>query len=377
MSACADAGVEALLARLAAEPAHGEAWELLIPRLTVRESYFFRDAPLLAALLPALIEERRAAGDRRLVLWSAGCAAGEEPYSLAMVLAGLLGDREEWTLTILATDVDATALAAARRGRYTEWALRETPAWARERYFRRRDSRNYELDAEIRAMVSFAPLNLATDPYPGGVDVILCRNVLMYFTAAARRRAVGRLASALAPGGRLVLSPLDVPPHEHRELDAVEEAGCRLYRRRPVQPTREPDAPERVVEPPLARAREEADHGRLDAARALCREALRRDPLDPEAHLLLAAVEEEGGDPGAAIAALRRAVYAAPDSATAHFRLGGLLLRTGDREPGRRSLAAAAGLLVAAPPDAPVPGADGTTAGTLLAAVRAHLEPTS
>ena len=246
-----------------------------------------------------------------------------------MLLAGLLSDRDAWDVTILATDVDAAALEAARRGVYGEWALRDTPAWARGLHFQPAGTRRFELSRQIRDAVTFAPLNLATDGYPGSLDLIVCRNVLMYFTDAARERTVERLHAALAPGGRLVLSPLDAP--------AVAEA-----RAPPAEPA--PQAPAARVDP-LVRARAEADRGRLDAARALCLETLRERPLDADAHLLLAAVEEERGDLDAAIWALRRAIYTAPDGPAAHFRLGGLLLRTGATEAGRRSLATAAALL--------------------------------
>jgi chemotaxis protein methyltransferase CheR len=387
------AGAPALLSALRAQPAHAAEWRALIHRLTVRESYFFRDAPLYAALeervLPALIEARRAAGDLRLRLWSAGCAAGAEPYSLAMLLDRLLPDRADWTLTILATDIDADELETAARGLYTDWALRATPGWARMRHFQRHDVKHHELAREIRELVTFAPLNLAADPYPGALDVIVCRNVLMYFTDAARHDAVGRLAGALAPGGWLALSPLDAMPElEPPPLEAIDERGCRLLRRStpPVAPSPPelPRAPAVTSAPAvshrraaLPRARAEADRGRLEAARALCGEALRDDPLDADAHVLLAAVEEERGDHEAAIAALRRAIYAAPESPAAHFRLGGLLVRSGAGEAGRRSLATAATLLGAEAPEALVPGGDGLTAGRLLAAARAQLEPAS
>ncbi len=148
---------------------------------------------------------------------------------------------------------------------------------------------------------------------------------------------------------------------------------CRPRRRR-----RHASIPRRRSRAASARCRERARRptaGRSTPHSRSASEALRADPLDAEAHLLLAAVEEERGDLEAAVAALRRAIYIAPNSPTAHFRLGALLLRTGDDGPGRRSLEAAAGLLGAAAPDAVVPGGDGVTAGRLLAAARAQLEP--
>ena len=163
-------------------------------------------------------------------------------------------------------------------------------------------------------------------------------------------------ARALAPGGRLVLSPLDALPEADGAAAAAERAGAAAAGTGAARRTRSP-APAR-----------EADRGRLDAARALCLETLRERPLDADAHLLLAAVEEERGDLDAAIWALRRAIYTAPDGPAAHFRLGGLLLRTrgGRGRPaqprhGRRAAGRSA-------PDALV---DGLTAGEVLAAVKA------
>lgn len=368
-------GPRALLARLATRPTSDPAWTELIHGLTVRESYFFRDPALFTALRTRVLPELLARRGKRLVIWSAGCATGEEPYSLAILVRELLpaGD-----VTIVATDLDATALDAARRGVFTKWALRETPTWVRDRSLRPLAADRYELDAEIRAMVDFAPLNLAADAFPAAVDLIVCRNVLMYFTPEARRNAVARLTRSLAPGGWLALSPLDLSLDAHPELEPVEVEDCRLHRPRTAIPERVPAA----VEPPdppalLEGARSAADRGRLEAARTLCRHALDVDPLDLDAYLLLSAIEDERGDAGAAIDALRRAIYTAPDSATAHFRLGGLLLRTGARGPGRRSLETAAGLLGAQLPGTPVPGAGGATAGTLLTAARAHLEGAS
>lgn len=342
------------VASLREQPTTGPEWRSLISELTVRESYFFRESGELERALSALIAERR--DTRRLALWSAGCASGEEPYTLAMLLAALLP--EPWDITIHATDIDTDALEAARRGIYSDWGLRETPAWARRMYFRPAGQRRFELSRQIREAVTFAPLNLATDGYPGSLDLIVCRNVLMYFTDAARERTVERLNTSLAPAGRLVLSPLDAPPALGSPAPAPPAA------REPEPP---PPAPAPRVDT-LVKARAEADGGRLDAARALCLETLRERPLDADAHLLLAAVEEERGDLDASIWALRRAIYTAPDGPAAHFRLGGLLLRTGAAEAGRRSFATAAALLADADPGTLV---DGLTAGEVLAAARA------
>jgi chemotaxis protein methyltransferase CheR len=268
-------------------------------------------------------------------------------------------------------------------------------------------------------MVTVAPLNLAEDGYPAVVtntsamNLILCRNVLMYFTREAQRAVVARLTVALVTGGWLVVSPAEASAELFRPLVPVTFPGAILYRKEPgpVAPplphwqaeTGRPDSavpwpfvdgsaglvsaespvssppPEPVEAPPdtatdLRHARALADQGRLEEARDLCEAVLARDRLDPAAHLLLAAIHQEREELGAAMAALRRAIYLAPDSAPAHFLLGSLLLRQGKRRPGQRSLETAVSLLSRIPREETLPGCDGLTAGRLLQAARAHLE---
>ncbi|MBI4560528.1 MAG: hypothetical protein HY724_00680 [Candidatus Rokubacteria bacterium] len=135
-----------------------------------RRDLFLQGRPTFEALeqrvLPDLIAARRSAGILRFRFWSAGCATGEEPYSLAILLDRLLPDSSDWALTILATDINPEALEAAQRGRYRQWSLRDTPPWIPDRYFRSRDAGTFELDPRIRHMVTFALLNLAEDVYP-------------------------------------------------------------------------------------------------------------------------------------------------------------------------------------------------------------------
>ncbi|HEY6886167.1 MAG TPA: protein-glutamate O-methyltransferase CheR, partial [Solirubrobacter sp.] len=238
-----------LLDALRDQPTTDPRWRALIRALTIQESYFFRDAALYAALvervLPDLIARRRAAGDLRLSLWSAGCAAGQEPYSLAMLVDRLLPDRAHWRVSIQGSDLDAHALETARTGVYGDWALRDLPVWAR-RYFDSRDAKRHVVDERIREMVQFAPLNLATDAYPGSLDLIVCRNVLMYLADDVRHDAVVRLGRALAPDGWLVVSPLDsTPASEANLLAPVELTGVRLLRRRDSAPPARSQAPPR------------------------------------------------------------------------------------------------------------------------------------
>lgn len=413
-------GPEGGLAWLAPLPDAHPAWRQLASCLTVGETYFFRDRGVMDALeqhvLPSLIAARRADGSLRLRLWSAGCATGEEAYSLAILVDRLLPDRSDWSVTILATDLDRRALEVAQRGRYREWSFRDTPRWVRDRWFHDRGPERIEIDARIRRMVTFAPLNLADDGYPSavtnttGMDVILCRNVVMYFTGEARRRTVARMRRALAIGGWLVVSAVEASVDLYRPLTPVSFPGTVFYRNdlassmaqasrapadalleaaaafappstdlalvraplTPVHDTRGDDSAGPAT--PLERARWLANRGDLDEARRSCEAVLVRDRLDPDAHVLLAAICQEQGDIAAAIGALRRAIYLSPDLATPYFLLGSVLLRQGERRGGRRAMETALGLLSSVAADEPLPGGDGVTAGRLRESARTYLE---
>src|SRR3990172_9280016 len=214
-------------------------WRRLASHLTVGETYFFRDPALFEALenqiLPSLIAARRAQGMLQLRLWSAGCATGEEPYSLAIILDRLLPDRSRWALTVLATDINLEALHVAQQGGYRQWSFRNTPEWVRTRYFHHRDGETFEAAPDIRQTVVFAPLNLNDGSYPSVVtntvamDLIFCRNVLMYFTPQAQRATVARLREALLTGGWLVVSPAEASAELLRPLVPVPCSGAILY----------------------------------------------------------------------------------------------------------------------------------------------------
>lgn len=189
--------------------------ETLASHLTVGETYFFREKNTFSALeehiFPDLIRARRR-DQRRLRIWSAGCATGEEPYSIAMLLRKLIPDLADWNITILGTDINPSFLRKASDGAYGEWSFRDTPRWVKGSCFFQRESR-YEILPEIRKMVAFSYLNLAEDGYPSllnntnGMDLILCRNVLMYFAPERARQTVRQFHDALVDGGWLIASP--------------------------------------------------------------------------------------------------------------------------------------------------------------------------
>ncbi len=189
----------------------GDARDALLAELTVGESYFFRDEPQVRWVLGEILAA--GATPSTLRLWSAGCASGEEPYTLAILLRELNAVRRA---EIVATDIALPRLAAARRGRYTRWALRGASDERIARWFTR-DGAAYVLDERIREAVEFRRLNLTVDEYPAagaGIDLILCRNVMIYFDLATAGRIAERLLAALAPDGWLLLGASD-PPLAH------------------------------------------------------------------------------------------------------------------------------------------------------------------
>jgi chemotaxis protein methyltransferase CheR len=205
---CNGLTAEPYLARLGVRPSRNELGALA-QELTVGETYFFRNIDQFHALRECVLPDRlRAPGARRgLRVLSAGCASGEEAYSIAMTLRELLPD-PSCELWIRAVDLNPAMIEKALRARYTAWALRETPPAAQQRWFRA-DGRELVLDDAIRFAVTFEERNLSEDDpelwLPGAYDIVFCRNVLMYFAAESAQALVARITRSLAPGGYLFL----------------------------------------------------------------------------------------------------------------------------------------------------------------------------
>ncbi|MBN1287923.1 MAG: tetratricopeptide repeat protein [Anaerolineae bacterium] len=259
-----DAGIDDLdvyYRRLAGGTTTDPTWESLIQYLTIGETYFFRNAAHFDALrnhiLPELIAERRRNGLRMLRLWSAGCSTGEEPYSLAILLRQLIPDIDDWHIMILATDINRESLMAAQRGIYRPWSFRtETPSYTQEMYFTRLGNR-FEIKPEIRRMVSFAYLNLAREGYPSveshtvGMDLVMCRNVTIYFDKATTQAVIGRLQAALLDWGWLVVGHSELGVIDYEHLFAPRPfKGAVIYQKMPASPP-QPE-PARSISPTIA-----------------------------------------------------------------------------------------------------------------------------
>jgi two-component system CheB/CheR fusion protein len=213
---------------------HPEEYERLVASFLIKVTDFFRDPELFDYLrehvVHELIDEARSR-DNELRIWSAGCATGEEAYSLAILFADILGtDIEELSVRIFATDIDPHAISYARHGLYSAAAVERVPADLRSRYFTPVDG-GYEIRKAVRRLVVFAPHDLGQRaPFPR-IDLALCRNVLIYFTPELQRRALQLFAFALRPSGRLILGKSETtsPLPEHF---TIEDARLKVYRRR-------------------------------------------------------------------------------------------------------------------------------------------------
>ncbi len=404
--------------------------ETLASHLTVGETYFFRDSASFEVLereiLPSLIARRAEAG-RTLRLWSAGCCTGEEAYSLAITCARALPDLRAWNVSVLATDINPRFLAKAETGVYGEWSFRGAPGWLRERYFSPAPDRKLTIDPAVKQLVHLAYLNLAEDAYPSlhnqtnAMDVIFCRNVLMYFTPDHQRRVVAALHRCLVDGGYLLVNPAEASA-ALLPMFAMENAGGAIVFRKgasrphvgywpelaspePALPPAEPAglaAPAASAAPAapaaaapaalaavassstpvvptsredlLSLARTHANQGRLEEALTSCRQAIVADRTNPAAHFLHAAVCQELGRLEEAIDALGRVLYLDQDFILAHHALGGLYQRLDQQKKSRRHLAVALTLLLARSPDEIVPESDGMACGRLTESVRAMTE---
>jgi len=228
----------AYLKRLKEEP---EEVHRLLATLTIKVSHFFRD-PLVFEFLrkrviPDLIRQKEAAEDRTLRIWSAGCAAGEEAYSMALVMAELVEKKaERLEVFILGTDVDEVALERAREGFYEPESLQEVRKGILDRYFQPVGN-GYRIAESIRRMVHFSlyPLTAPTPSPPAGVfatyDLILCRNVLIYFDLSLQEQVVAKFLEALAPGGLLVLGESELLPEAHRGRFHRVTDTCKIFQK--------------------------------------------------------------------------------------------------------------------------------------------------
>jgi len=231
---------EIYVQQLLSSPLTRSQIEILASHLTVGETYFFREKKIFGILeeriLPELISSRRE-GDKRLRIWSAGCATGEEAYSIAILLNKMLPDLKNWNITILATDINPRFIDKATHGIYSEWSFRGCPPSIKERYFKRKEGSCYETLPYIKRMVTVSYLNLVEDTYPSllnntnAMDIIFCRNVLMYFAPEYAGKVIQNLYRSLLDGGWLIVSPSETSHILFSQFATANFPGVILYKK--------------------------------------------------------------------------------------------------------------------------------------------------
>jgi chemotaxis protein methyltransferase CheR len=324
-SAARDVDVKDYVAQLESDPV---LLQDLLDRVTVQETAFFRDRAQFDALAESVLPGLAAP----VTVWSAACSNGQEAYSVAMVLAELdhAGSR------VIATDISTKAIERTRRGWYSNAELKGLSSRRRDQYLMAVDG-GFEIVPDVRARVDVGHLNLATDPPPfaaGSNAVVLCRNVLIYFSPHEIVRFIDRLADWMAPGSWLFLGYSESLRHVTERFELVRVGDAFLYRcvaprgaYRAPAPTRAPkrDAPNRDV--PTRRP-----------SRTVAAEVA---PVDVATLTAIGAAAGLSGDHAAAVTAFRKHAYLHPDQPIAHLHLGLALEASGDVSAACRAYAAA------------------------------------
>lgn len=344
-------GPEPTIRWFLSSPLDRKQTEILASLLTVGETYFFRDAASFHALakhlLPALISSR--SKEKRLRIWSAGCCTGEEPYSIAMLLHSLLPDFKEWVITILGTDINPRFLRKASEGIYGEWSFRETPSWMQERFFVKQRDGRYEILPMIRDAVTFAPLNLIDDSYPSfltntnAMDLVLCRNVMMYFHPRQARTVVKKIFRTLVDTGWLLVSPSEMSQTLFPEFESVPLSGTFCYRKKTTRGDETNPLPSLAETPATIPGIGDAHPFDISATVSFTRDPAPRDSpleveetkvavalLEPQEIYQRARAEYENGAYATAATLIRTSLESYPDNALLCSLLARILASQGD-----------------------------------------------
>jgi chemotaxis protein methyltransferase CheR len=226
------ASAQDVIDRLRAAPA-GPLQRKVIEAMTTTETLFFRDTKPYEALRRSIVPEliRMRGRERKLQIWSCGCSSGQEPYSLGMTLREHFPELATWSLRMIATDISTEMLARSRQGRYSELEVnRGLPNALRLKYFDQVGA-DWQVRAELRRMVEFRELNLA-GPWPAmpPADLVLLRNVLIYFDVATKRQILARIRKILRPGGFLMLGTAETTMNLDDGFELQRSDGTTYYR---------------------------------------------------------------------------------------------------------------------------------------------------
>lgn len=410
----------------------------LVTLLTVGETYFYRDEGQFRLLqndvLPKLISEKLTT-TKRLRVWSAGCASGEEPYSIAIILRELIPYLDTWETLILATDINRRSLEKAAEAKYSQWSFRTMPSTWLDKYFFLSPNNKFHLSDTIKKSVTFKHLNLKSNVYPSFIndtcdlDLIICRNVTIYFEQKTTREIMDRFYNCLADGGYLLIGASDpIPPAD--KFWTRNHSGAFIYQKKSpgFEARQEPRKPERVntrlaqahvshkkksITPPapvdiiaesqallemgqpvlaadklapklradplslpglLLMAKIEVACGRLVEAGKWAERVIRADKLNLQAHYLLSAIHQGLGHDEKAIEALRKTIYLDKQFIAGHFSLGCLYKKQNRLVMAEKAFKNVVRLMVGRRKDEIVPETNGITFGKLLQVAEKNLK---
>lgn len=368
--------------------------EVLAAYLTIGETYFLREnrhyEVLEQIILPEILQDTNR-GKRSIRFWSAGCATGEEAYSIAITLHRMGYLLRDWDVSILATDINLLSLDKAMKGIYSRWSFRNEPDWLIKNYFKCMNDGRYEIIPEIKRMVNFEYLNLADGGYPSllngtnALDVIFCRNVLMYFSPERVYDTLERFHQCLVDDGVMVVSACETSNLSSSKFTAVNYPDAILYRKkRPVITLVEPLlspchlphlAPNKNKQPILTPSdnieakvllcRALANEGRLDEALELSEQILVVDKLNVDYHYLHAMILLEQDEKESAQVALRKILFLDNKFVFAYFMLGNISRQLGENGEAKKHFQNAVNILKCCPSDEEVPNSEGLQAGKL------------
>ncbi|MEI8244697.1 MAG: CheR family methyltransferase [Lentisphaerota bacterium] len=402
----------------------------LIEYFTVGETYFFRHKECFdiinSDILPKLAETARSEGRNELNIWCAACSSGEEPYSLAMLLDNTgIQPVLQTKINIYASDINQEFLRRAEAGIYSEWSFRELPEDYLHKYLKPLGKNRYELEPRICNKVKFFSYNLLSQEYPAipvpKLDIILCRNVLIYFNQKQIHGIFNKFQTLLHDEGWLLTSPAEVTADPQCHFEPVNCSGVYFYKKMRAEPeqalpvrvqaakTRPPRQPSKPAERPseaparqskpkskpapvpeekkrkqqlsssellkMAKdpkaevspaqaadiARRCADAGQLELALHWSNVAVHGDNLNPETHYLRAQILRENGDVEAALRELKNVLFLNPDYIAGYFTSGMLQLKSGGRKEALRNLRNAEKLLSKLDDSLEVAGCEGIT----------------
>nr|WP_290222297.1 CheR family methyltransferase [Trichocoleus desertorum] len=386
-------------------PQSDREWQELVILLTTGESYLFRDQGqnnlLRNKILPEIISYQRNLKIQQgkpkasLKVWSAGCSTGEEAYSLAILINELLPRQDDWNITILGTDINSEVIQKAQQGIYSSWSFRVVNAELQKQHFSQ-TKLGWEIDTKIRQMVKFSAGNLIQDKFPNSLsnicdlDLILCRNVFIYFDAAAIATVLTKFHDSLRPGGYLMTGHAELCNQELSQFNAQILPESIIYQRpisapspqakQPEQPRSLPSpepTPQRSPVSPIPEktqaalyqaalkqaeklvkegayvlalqatnqaikhdpssfeayylaAQAYANLGQYQKAQDCCQQAINLKASSVKPYYLLAKIAEEQGDIELAKSILRKIIYLDPKAIAAYLDLGSIYNQEGD-----------------------------------------------